>query len=262
MTLINDEIQSINCEHNHLPMFEVEAEYLTSVHQLKQVCSSISIQEVKRRYEQIHQHLDQKYGRKILTPYWRSWSSIRTTFNKIQSTNKCETIAKNASNIKLAPQLTVISNNQSFFRDYNVDNSPFMIFMSDEAKECLSESEQWDFDGTFRSTPTIFKQIFIVIAIYKNNPIHCAHLFLYDKEQETYTRAIKSLIKHVLGVDNYKAIVEKKKQCQLAIKTASADFESGIQNSIHIAFNDIKNIEIKGCWFHFTNAIIKRINQL
>lgn len=134
MTLINDEIQSINCEHNHLPMFEDEVEYLTSVHQLKQVCSSISLQEVKRRYEQIHQHLDQKYGRKILTPYWRSWSSIRTTFNKIQSTNKCEIIAKNASNIQSAPQLTVISNNQSFLREYNVDNSPFMIFMSDEAK--------------------------------------------------------------------------------------------------------------------------------
>ena len=113
ISLKNDEIASMNGKHNHKPMFAVEEEYLVSVQHLKQICSSVSMQEVKSRYEAIHSQLDKKYGTEILTPFWRSWSSIRTTFSKIQSTSKkCPTISKKICNIPLQ-KITIIGNSKN-----------------------------------------------------------------------------------------------------------------------------------------------------
>ena len=67
-------------------------------------------------------------------------------FNKIIKTKHGgSTVATNATAIRLAPQLTTISNNQAFLREYNSENSPFILFLSAEAIRCLKEADQWDF---------------------------------------------------------------------------------------------------------------------
>jgi hypothetical protein len=49
---------------------------------------------------------------------------------------------------------------------------------------------------------------------------------------------------------------------ELKLTKATTDFESGLQNSIAIVFNKNNNITIKACWFHFNQAIIRRISML
>ena len=97
-SILNEEVQPYK-DHNHTPMFECECEYHVEFSKLKEICSSFTMIETKHRYEQIHHKLDMKYGRQILSPHWRSWSSVRTTFNKILAKNQCSTTAKDARNI-------------------------------------------------------------------------------------------------------------------------------------------------------------------
>lgn len=248
--------------HNHLAMFPVESELLIEINSLKIATPSLCMTEIKRRYSLIYEQLSTKYGRILLNPFWKDWSRMNSTFKKILVKHQGSTLAKSASEIQLAPQLSKISNDKPFLREYNSQSSsPFMLLLSDEGKECLSKANQWDFDGTFNATPSVFKQIFDVIGIYKEVPIRCGYLLLFYKEQTTYEKAIKSLLKHTMGPEEYENVFAKKSECKLAITTASADFENGIQNAIHIAFEGIKEINIKGCWFHFRNAIVKRLNQ-
>ena len=71
--------------HSHLPMLPIEAEYLINVETLKQSVTTtrMNMDDIKREYQQIYERLDQKHGRLLLSPHWRSWAAVRTMFNKI-----------------------------------------------------------------------------------------------------------------------------------------------------------------------------------
>jgi len=74
-------------------------------------------------------------------------------------------------------------------------------------------------------------------------------------------KALKALVKHIIGVELIGAVQEKREVCPLVVEIASADFEGGIQNALHIVFESIHHTAtIKGCWFHYINAIQKRLS--
>ena len=42
----------------------------------------------------------------------------------------------------------------------------------------------------------------------------------------------------------------------LKLKTLLTDFETALQNSLKLVFQDV---EVKGCWFHFNQAIMRKL---
>ena len=59
-------------------MLSIAAEYLVQYEGLKQSIETdltITIQEIKRKYDQIYDELNKKYGRELLSPHWRSWNN-------------------------------------------------------------------------------------------------------------------------------------------------------------------------------------------
>ena len=152
-----------NDNHNHEPMLPIESEYLIEIHDLKNIAPDLCINEVKRRFELIYTKLDTKHGRKLISPFWKPWSSLRSTFQKIVKKSQGNTVATKATDIQLAPNLITISNDKQFLREYdNCNNSPFLLFLSDEARSCLAESQQWDFDGTFKAGNYIYSPFFFI----------------------------------------------------------------------------------------------------
>ena len=158
------------------------------------------------------------------------------------------TVANNPKQIILSDQDKTI-NGSHFLREYNLQTE-FMIFFSDHAAECLRDASEWHFDGTFKSCPKLFKQILTVVAVYKEIVIPCAYILLPNKNQVTYERTFKSL---------YSLI--KISSDELKIEKGNTDFEHGLQNAIALTFNNEKII-VKSCWFHFSQAIFKRITIL
>ena len=86
--------------------------------------------------------------------------------------------------------------------------------------------------------------------MYKEIVIPCAYILLPNKNQVTYERTFKSL---------YSLI--KISSDELKIEKGNTDFEHGLQNAIALTFSNEKII-VKSCWFHFSQAIFKRITIL
>ena len=106
--------------------------------------------------------------------------------------------------------------------------------------------------GTFKFAPKIFYQIFTLIAIYKNQALSCVFFLLENKKYETYLEALEKMV----GIlyDRYRIL--------LHIVSIISDFDFGIQQAMRQAFstNDHK-LKIKGCWFHFCQAILKQVEK-
>ena len=87
---VSNDLQSIVSsmhEHNHTPLFPVEVDILVEIQRLKKMTGT-SMEEIKRLYDSIYSNLDSKYGRISLNPFWKPWSTIRSTFHKIHQKNK------------------------------------------------------------------------------------------------------------------------------------------------------------------------------
>ncbi len=107
-------------------------------------------------------HSDDKHGREMVAPHWRSWIAVKSMFyTRLRNKNGTTRPATTAHDIKLGPLHSTI-NGCPFLREYDAATSPYLLFMSDQAIEALRVCEQWNLDGTFQSAPKIFKQIFTI----------------------------------------------------------------------------------------------------
>ena len=103
-------------------------------------------------------------------------------------------------------------------------------------------TDDWLCDGTFDISPTLYKQLFTIHAIYKTKTLPLVYSFLPDKETETYSKLFKMLLDHV--------------KPPLSL---NCDFEK----AIHLAANNIfENCSIYGCFFHLSQNWYKRLGKL
>ena len=59
----------------------------------------------------------------------------------------------------------------------------------------MSLSLFWQADGTFKSCPSLFKQLVTILCVFEGQLLNCAYLFLQDKTTESYTDALGELVK-------------------------------------------------------------------
>lgn len=133
-----------------------------------------------------------------------------------------------------------------FFRYRSTFDSPnqFMIYFSDKGKEIIKNSRKAHFDGTFKAVPKPYKQLLSLHAYYQGRFYVCAYIFLCDKSQDSY---VASLLRLKELMDN-----------EVTFEIVITDFEASLQQSIAQVFGP--NITIKGCWFHFNQALMRRMD--
>lgn len=143
-------------------------------------------------------------------------------------------------------------NKQPFLRFDSKNDNRIMIFTTNECIGALNSSPQWHFDGTFKTVPKEFYQVITVHAVKKykghNLFILCAKILLRRKDRDTYNKAFEELIKILNPRD------------ELNLKSVFSDFEIALQQSFFKILG--QNIKIKGCWFHFNQAIIRKLISL
>lgn len=127
-----------------------------------------------------------------------------------------------------------------------------MIFTTNECISTLNTSSQWHLDGTFKTVPKEFYQVMTIHAVkkYKSHNVFilCAKILLKRKDRETYNKAFEELIK-ILSPP-----------AEFDLKRVFTDFELALHQSLFKILD--KNVEIKGCWFHFNQAIIRKLISL
>ncbi len=95
--------------------------------------------------------------------------------------------------------------------------------------------------------PKLLKQLFTIHAEYKVELFSCAYMVLPDKDSKTYATIFNQL-KIILEING-----------SINVKQIIADFEAALVNQLKTAFF---MAIIKGCWFHFNQAIIRKLFNL
>ena len=124
------------------------------------------------------------------------------------------------------------------------DPSRILIFASPDGLQLLDRSQHLLGDGTFRTSPRAFFQIFTVQAIHKGHYIPVLSCLLPDKKEETYTRLF----------------TEMRRLCpNLDPSSFSCDLERAIINSIKRIY---PNVQVYLCYFHFKQCLWRKIQEL
>ncbi|KAG0440788.1 hypothetical protein DMUE_1492 [Dictyocoela muelleri] len=116
-----------------------------------------------------------------------------------------------------------------------------IIMMNENSKIHLQRAKIWLIDGTFKSCPPEFYQIFVIHTKILGKILPMAYILLKNKTKEQYIKMF-SLVKNILNQINLENII--------------VDYE----RSIHEALKDIfPNTIIHGCFFHWCQNIIKNL---
>jgi hypothetical protein len=117
------------------------------------------------------------------------------------------------------------------------------IFGTRENLHFLKLSDIWLVDGTFKCSPTLFYQIFVIHAYRTNSIFPLVYCLTPNRTTETYSRIIAAL---------------KDLEPSLTPKIIMSDFEIASRNAFHAAFPEA---EQKGCFFHFTQSLYRNIQR-
>jgi len=131
--------------------------------------------------------------------------------------------------------------------DSGRSNDRIVIFSTDANLDTLGRSEHWFADGTFKSCPILFDQLFILHG-YKTDGenvicLPLAYVVTPNRTAVTYKRIFEQL---------------KTLQPGLAPNSIMTDYESALLKSFTEAF---PTTERRGCFFHFRQAVRRKISR-
>ncbi|CAF4000286.1 unnamed protein product [Rotaria sordida] len=123
-----------------------------------------------------------------------------------------------------------------------------ILFGSHEQLKMLFSAEVILMDGIFSACPKIFDQIYTIHCIKYKQSFPCVFGLLLNRHKNTY-----SFLFHEL---RYVALQMK---LDFSPKIVMSDFESGLASAVKSEFTTAKH---SSCFFHFTQAIYRNIQQL
>jgi len=119
-----------------------------------------------------------------------------------------------------------------------------LIFGRRRYLDILRNSKTWLGDGTFKISPPLFTQVYVILAEYLNGVHPIIYALLPDKFTKTYEKLFQMLIN----------------LCpELCPTSISLDYELAAINAVKKHF---PNIIIYGCFFHLTKNFKKKIGEL
>ncbi|XP_018497352.1 uncharacterized protein LOC108865132 [Galendromus occidentalis] len=123
------------------------------------------------------------------------------------------------------------------------ENDRVIIFASDRGLQILASSDIWYMDGTFEVAPRLFYQLYTINVTQHDCFINTVYCLLTDKRQLTCKELLNVIREEVPALN---------------VRVAIADFEIAFIK----AFTDVfPAIQLRGCYFHFCQAIWRKIQK-
>ena len=126
------------------------------------------------------------------------------------------------------------------------DNT-MLIFCTDANLRLLASSEVMFIDGTFKSVPSLFHQLFTIHAVFLEHFVTLVYCLLPDKQRATYHKVFDILKTKLAEID------------LILSPDTMSDFESGLIACIRHQF---PNSQHKGCLFHHTQSIWRHVQMV
>ena len=120
-----------------------------------------------------------------------------------------------------------------------------VIFSTDDNLRQLAQSSTIFMDGTFKSTPSLFDQLYTMHGIYREHVIPLVYCLLPDRKRTTYFRVFEILKRRLAELD-----------LVLEPDTVISDFEKAIVATIRA---HLPTSTHHGCLFHYSQAVWKNV---
>ncbi|KAG0422861.1 hypothetical protein DMUE_6175, partial [Dictyocoela muelleri] len=168
---------------------------------------------------------------------------IYTLVNRIRKNNNL-TIT-NFYDIPKELQITTRGKKFLFFDSGMEDPNRIIVFTTEENLEHFIFSKIVVCDGTFKSSPSNFEQLFTIQCIVRNNNLPLIYCFMKNRSEVCYNNFFTWLESECKGNCKPKSII--------------LDFEVASFNSCKKFF---KNSTLYGCLFHLGQIIWRRIQSM
>ena len=140
--------------------------------------------------------------------------------------------------------LKLTSDQKRFLIFDSNDHQRILIFGLNSRLEILSKADRWHVDGEFKSSPTLYAQLYTIHAWLLEQMHVCAFVLTPDRQKSTYIKMIKGL------------------RSSSSFKFDPKEIVSDYEIVAIKAFNhEFPKVKFKGCHFHFTQAIWKNIQE-
>ena len=126
-----------------------------------------------------------------------------------------------------------------------------IIFLSLSILSLLGEATTVASDGTFRSAPILFQQVYTIHVDFQGHSFPFAYVLMTHRNQLLYSE-VMSHIKDTIAAEFAAFTLENIKFCM-------SDFEPAILGAMALAF---PYAVPKGCWFHYGQAIYRKASEL
>lgn len=167
--------------------------------------------------------------------------SIRRT-RKLHNNFPNEPRDRTQISIPLQQRLTL--NSQTFLLHDDINSSGrIIIFASQWMINLLGQSDHWFCDGTFKTVPDIYTQLYTIHVKIQERVVPAIYALLPDKQFTTYNQLV-SLLRIYNNRMNPKSIL--------------LDFEMG---AIKAFSSNFPNAKITGCFFHLSQSIWRKVQK-
>ncbi|XP_065312834.1 uncharacterized protein LOC135922375 [Gordionus sp. m RMFG-2023] len=117
-----------------------------------------------------------------------------------------------------------------------------IIFGTRKNLDFLASCEHWFSDGTFKSSPPLFMQIYTIHGIRNNNVLPLIYILTNRKDYETYKRIFTIISDNLISTP----------------KKIMTDFEISSVKAFNVVF---PNSQHKCCYFHFGQSFWRNIQK-
>lgn len=182
-------------------------------------------------------------------PYLPSCDALRQTVRRIRHID-FPTEPTSLENLIVPERMKQTLDGTNFLvRDTTIDDNRILLFTTHTNVHHLAQSPFWIMDGTFKTVPTIFKQLYTIhgcVGGHENSRVMpLVYALMSSKSEECY----KTLFQDLIDFSDEHNI-------NLQPQFVLTDFEKAAINAIHIEFPDVQN---KGCHFHLSQNIYRKV---
>jgi len=163
--------------------------------------------------------------------------------------NTLPTLPTTRAEVNLDDPWISTSDGRPFLLFEDGQDEKMLVFATQEQLSVLQEADIIYMDGTFSSCPSLWNQLYIIHTTSGSTMFPLVYALLPDRRMTTYLRFFNEL----------KIKVQEKLNQPLSPSTVQVDFEMAAIRSVQEAFPDA---EIKGCFFHFTQAVWRKVQEL
>lgn len=127
--------------------------------------------------------------------------------------------------------------------DSGPQDNRMLIFSTKRNLQLLARSEHWYADGTFKTVPLLFYQLYTIHGFKDKTSLPLVYALLPNKSEETYVCLLQQL---------------KVLEPAMSPQSITIDFEMAMMKACRRVFPDALQ---RGCFFHFSQCIFRSIQS-